>query len=107
MTRKLGICAALLITAALTLAACNNKRPLERPPEAGDIAAARVGDKTIWVSDVKREAVAQGLIGDGEPLDASSHLFHQVLESVIDQKLLAAEARKRGLGNDAASRHRL
>jgi peptidyl-prolyl cis-trans isomerase C len=59
------------------------------------------------VSDVKREAVAQSLIGEGEPLDPTSPLFHQVLESVIDQKLLANEARKRGLGQDAASRHRL
>jgi len=107
MTRKLAICTGLVIAVALVLAGCQNKAPQEKPPEAGAQAAAKVGDKTIWVSDVKREAVAQALINDGEPLDTSSQLFHQVLESVIDQKLLASEAKKRGLGNDAASRHRL
>jgi len=107
MTRKFPIFGTFVIAAALVLSACHGPAPAARPPEAGDVAAAKVGDKTIWVSDVKREAVAQGLIGDGEPLDVSSQLFHQVLESVIDQKLLASEARKRGLGDDAAARHRL
>ena len=107
MTRKLAICASLAITAALVLAGCHRAAPPAKPPEAGDQAAAKVGDKTIWVSDVKREAVAEGLIGDGEPLDVTSQLFHQVLLSVIDEKLLAAEARTRGIENDAAAKHRL
>ncbi|HEY5007606.1 MAG TPA: peptidylprolyl isomerase, partial [Caulobacteraceae bacterium] len=57
--------------------------------------------------DVKREAAAQGLIGEGDPLDASSALFHQALEEVIDQKLLAGEATKRNLANDPQTKRRL
>lgn len=61
----------------------------------------------MWASDVKREAVAQGLIGEGEPLDLSSDLFRQVLDEVEDQKLLAAEAIKRKIDHDPAAQRRL
>ncbi|RZJ93649.1 MAG: peptidyl-prolyl cis-trans isomerase, partial [Brevundimonas sp.] len=58
-------------------------------------------------SDVKREAVAQGLIGEGEPLDVTSDLFRRVLDEVIDQKLLAREAERRGLDNSPLAERRL
>ena len=58
---------------------------------------AKVQSETIWASDVKREAVAQGLIGEGEPLDVTSDLFRRVMDEVIDQKLLAKEAERRRL----------
>ncbi|MFN3537505.1 MAG: peptidyl-prolyl cis-trans isomerase, partial [Brevundimonas sp.] len=61
----------------------------------------------IWASDVKREAVAQGLIGEGEPLDVSSDLFRRVLDEVIDQKLLAREAERRGLADSPLAQRRL
>mgnify|MGYP007088071811 CR=1 FL=1 len=41
--------------------------------------------------------LAAGLVGEGEPLDATSDLFRRVLDEVVDQKLLAAEAAKRKL----------
>ena len=41
-------------------------------PQPGDTAVAQVNGQTVWASDVKREAVAEGLIGQGEPLDVSS-----------------------------------
>src|SRR5206468_2410357 len=63
--------------------------------------------KTVWSSDVKREAVAQGLIGEGEPLEVSSDLFHRVLDEVVDQRLLAAEAVRRKLDKDPAAQRRL
>jgi peptidyl-prolyl cis-trans isomerase C len=68
---------------------------------------AKVQDQTIWASDVKREAVAQGLVGEGEALDVSSDLFRRVLDEVIDQKLLAREAERRGLDNSALAQRRL
>jgi peptidyl-prolyl cis-trans isomerase C len=68
---------------------------------------ATVDGKTVWASDVKREAVTQGLIGEGEPLDASADVFHRVLDQVIDQKLLAAEALKRKLDKDPVAQRRL
>src|SRR5689334_14056949 len=48
-------------------------------PQAGDVAVAKIGGKTVWKSDVAREAVAQGLIGEGEALDVNSSLFQRVL----------------------------
>jgi len=68
---------------------------------------ARVGDTTIYASDVKREAVAQGQIGPGEPLDQSTPLFRRILDEVVDQRLLAKEAIRRGLDDDAAVQRRL
>jgi peptidyl-prolyl cis-trans isomerase C len=98
---------ALVLAAVLGLAACGKGAGSAPPPERGDQAVAKVGDSTIWASDVKREAVAQGLIGEGEPLDVSSDLFHRVLDEVVDQRLLAAEALKRKLDKDPAAQRRL
>jgi peptidyl-prolyl cis-trans isomerase C len=91
----------------LTLAACGRHNPTNQPPQAGDSAVATVDGQTVWASDVKREAAAQGLIGEGDPLDSSSALFHQALDEVIDQKLLAGEATKRNLANDPRTKRRL
>lgn len=99
--------AAVVAGCLLALAACARPGPLNRPPEPGDTAVATVNDQAVWTSDVKREAVAQGLIGEGEPLDVSSDLFHRVLDEVIDQKLLAAEASKRNIEGDAVAKRRL
>ena len=75
--------------------------------QAGDMAVARIDGKPVWKSDVAREAVAQGLIGEGETLDVNSELFQRVLDEVVDQKLLAAEAIRRGLDKSAAAQRRL
>ncbi|MES2860905.1 MAG: peptidylprolyl isomerase [Pseudomonadota bacterium] len=91
----------------LSLAACGRGGGDDRAPEPGDRAVAKVQDQTIWASDVKREAVAQGLVGEGEPLDVTSDLFRRVLDEVIDQKLLAREAERRGLDNSALAQRRL
>jgi peptidyl-prolyl cis-trans isomerase C len=96
-----------VLAAALALAGCGKGGPAPRPPERGDQAAAKVGDDTIWASDVKREAVAQGLIGEGEPLEVSSDQFHRVLDEVIDQRLLAGEAMKRKLDKDPVAQRRI
>ena len=97
----------LCLFSGLFLAGCDNDRADEKPPETGDRAVARVDGQPIWASDVKRDAVAQGLIGEGEPLDIQSDLFRQVLEEVIDRDLLAAEAIKRGLNKDPSVQRRL
>ena len=51
--------------------------------------------------------MAQGLIGEGEPLDITSDLFRRVLDEVIDQKLLAGEAQRRRLDSSALAQRRL
>lgn len=98
---------ALVLSATLTVAACGRPGGSERPPEPGDRAVAKVQDETIWASDVRREAVAQGLVGEGEPLDVTSDLFRRVLDEVIDQKLLGREAERRGLDNSPLAQRRL
>lgn len=105
--RLRGVLLGLTVAVAVGLAGCGKGPSAERPPERGDQAVATVDGKTIWASDVKREAVTQGLIGEGEPLDASSDVFHRVLDEVIDQKLLAAEALKRKLDKDPLAQRRL
>ncbi|RAK60442.1 peptidylprolyl isomerase [Phenylobacterium hankyongense] len=99
--------AGLALTLALGLGACGRGGGAEHAPERGDQAVAKVDGKTVWASDVKREAVAQGLIGEGEPLEVSSDLFHRVLDEVVDQKLLATEALKRKLDKDPVAQRRL
>jgi peptidyl-prolyl cis-trans isomerase C len=108
--RKAHVRSARAVAAALGLvavAACARHDAPGRPPEPGDKAVAVVADQTIWASDVKRQAVERGLIGEGEPLDVSSQTFHEVLDEVIDQKLLANEAMRRRLENDPQVKRRL
>lgn len=104
--RSSRILTAALLTAALLTAACSRGGD-NRPPEQGDQAVATVQDETIWASDVKREAVAQGLIGEAEALDTTSDLFRRVLDEVIDQKLLAGEAQRRRLDSSPLAQRRL
>lgn len=98
---------AVMLIAGLLLVACGDRNRTEGAPAPGDTAVAKVDGKTVWASDVKREAVAQGLIGEGEPLDVSSDLFRRVLDEVVDQKLLAAEALSRKLDKDPVAQKRL
>lgn len=107
MTKPVHTRVWIALAAALLLAACGQNKSAEKPPEPGDTAVARVNGHNVWASDVKREAVAQGLISEGEPLDISSELFRQRLDEVVDQKLLAAEALKRKLDKDPVAQRRL
>lgn len=79
----------------------------EPPPEARDQAVAKVDGHTVWRSDVRAEAEAQGLIAKGAGLDANSEVFRSTLDQLVDRKLLAAEAAKRGLDRDPATERRL
>lgn len=99
--------AALALVAGLALASCGKRDGAEQAPEHGDQAVAKVDGKTIWTSDVKREAIAEGKIGEGEPLDVASDEFRQALDEVIDQRLLAAEAVKRKLERSPGAVRRL
>ena len=97
----------VLVAACLGLAGCQGRERSEDPPEAGDLVVARVNGVPVWTSDVKREAVAQGLIGEGEPLDPASEPFRRTTDEVIDRRLLAAEAARRKLDRDPAVQRRL
>jgi peptidyl-prolyl cis-trans isomerase C len=106
-TRASSFAVCAFAAALLALAGCGQEAGGDRPPDPGDKAVATVGGETVWASDVKREAVAQGLVGDDETLDASSDVFRQMLDEVIDEKLLAAEAVRRRLDKDPLAQHRL
>lgn len=101
--------AACCLLPLLLLAGCDRGSGggLRAPPEPGDVAVARVGESAVYASDVKREAEAQGEIGAGEPLDASSPLFRRLMDELVDQRLLSQEALKRGLEDEPAVRRRL
>ncbi len=89
------------------LAACSQPGGPNAKPEPGDKIVAKVGDEVIWTSDVKREAVAQGVISEGEPLDPASTQFRSTLDEVIDQKLLAREALRMKLDKDPRAARRI
>ena len=61
----------------------------------------------MWVSDVRRAAVAEGVIGEGEPLDVGSEPFKKVLDEVIDQRLVAREAQAQHLDRDPVVKRNL
>lgn len=97
----------LMVGFCLILGACDKPTLDERPPEPGDVAVARIDGQTIWASDVRYEAIQQGLIGVGEPLDVASPLFRRTLEEVIDQKLLARAAIAKGLDRTDLAQRRI
>ncbi|MEW6596760.1 MAG: peptidylprolyl isomerase [Pseudomonadota bacterium] len=105
--RQAASFAALLGVTALVLASCDRTPLSSMRPIPGDKPVAKVGGEVIWTSDVKREAVAQGLISEGEPLDPASDLFRRALDEVVDERLLAREAQKQGLDKDPLAAHRL
>ena len=101
LTRLLAVLAAAAAVAACTASGDS------RPPEPGDRAVAEVGGRTIWASDVKREAVAQRLITEGEPLDVNAPQFRRLLDELVDRRLLALEAERRNLDDGPAAQRRL
>ena len=107
MPLRPALAAGLMIAVVLGLSACGKGGAGQQPPERGDQSVATVDGQTIWASDVKREAVAQGAIGEGEPLDVSSDVFHKMLDQLIDQKLLAGEALRRKLDKDPTAQRRI
>ena len=104
--RRVYVPALLVLT--LSFAGCTKTTVRnEAPPEAGDVAVARIDGETIWTSDVRAEAIAQGQIGPGEPLDVTSDLFSRTLEEVVDQRLLAKAAVAKGLEKSTLAQRRL
>lgn len=97
----------LAMACLLALAACGQNPIIGGKPEAGDKVVAKVGNDALWASDVRREAVAQGAITEGEPLDVSSDLFRRTLDELVDQKLLANEAARQGLDRQALVKRHL
>ncbi|WP_051593756.1 peptidylprolyl isomerase [Hyphomonas neptunium] len=94
--------------AALTLAGCSQEGfQLEEPREVSREVAATVNGEAIYTADVEVEAVARGLVVSGASLRAEDEAYKQVLDQLIDQKLMAQEAKRLGLEKDPAGMRRL
>ena len=105
-TRPLMLAA---LAACLPLAGCGGEAaPMEEAAE-GDVSAeaATVNGQVIYVSDVDMEARMRGLVKPGETLAPGSAEFDEVLEGLIEVKLLAVEAVDRRLEEEPEARHRL
>lgn len=94
----------------LVLAACSGS-PSGETTDAGlpppDNAVAQVDQTIIYNAAVQREALAQGMIAEGERLPPDDPEYERIVEELIDQRLLALEARRRGLQNTPEARRRL
>lgn len=75
--------------------------------EGEEVIAAEVNGTVIRHSDVLREAAAQGVIAQGSTLATSDPTYQRVLEELIDQRLLAIEARRQGLRDTPQARRRI
>ncbi len=101
------------VVCGLALSACDTQSRGESEEfgaaivRLGDQIAAEVDGSPIYVSDVHREGVSQGIIEQAETLDPASPLFGQLLEELVDQRLLAQEAIRRNLNDSDEARRRL
>jgi|JI10StandDraft_1071094.scaffolds.fasta_scaffold58120_2 peptidyl-prolyl cis-trans isomerase C len=100
---------ALFLCASVALAGCGG----EEAPEPAAVSidrsaeAATVNGQIIYVADVELEARMKGVIEEGETLEPSSVEFDEILDQLIEVKLLSMEAIARGLDEDPEARHRL
>ncbi len=96
---------------ALALAACGPSAqfPNGRPagPLTDPVVAATVNGKPVYIDDVLAEAVSRGAIKEGEELATTSPVFFQIMEDLIETRLMANEAEARGLDKNGDVRHRL
>ena len=102
-----GVAAAALL--ALSLSGCGGPASEVASAATADpsAVAALVSGQPIYVSDVELEARVQGMIEGDERLEVDSAEFNEILDQLIDIKLLAMEAVSRGLDEEPESRHRL
>jgi peptidyl-prolyl cis-trans isomerase C len=68
---------------------------------------ALVNSDPIYGADVQLEAAALGYVQPGEELAVDDPRFLEIMEQLIDQRLLAQEAEARALDEDEAAAHRL
>ncbi len=72
-----------------------------------DPVLARVDGTVIRRSDVEREAASQAEGSDSPQVAPGSEAFADILDELIDQRLLAMEARRRGLDQSEEALRRL
>ena len=101
------------ILTAIILVGCtpnaSETRPaLEKVARAGgDVVVAKVGGTSIFASDVDLSAQEQGLVDAGISLPKTNLLYAEVLDELINQRLLALDAESQGLNADRDAKSRL
>lgn len=75
--------------------------------EENSAVAAYVDQDPIFVADVILAAEADGVISPGEELEFDSPEFGRILDELIDVRLMALEAKARGLDEEPFARYRL
>ena len=108
LTRGLFVSLAALVC----LSACEEESAIliqPTPVEGSEdkVIAATVDGYPIYVSDIEMEAESQGVLLAGRKIDAGSPEFTRILNSLIDDHLLAKEAEKQNLHADPYLEHRL
>ncbi len=105
--QSIGAIFALGVT-FMGVAACSDQNSTLTSVRPVDGATAvMVNGDPIYISDVELEAIAQGLIEPGSDFGTEHPDYAGVLDQLIDQRLLAQEAVRRGLDEDTAARRRL
>ena len=112
-----------VVLAAFTLSACQNSQKRDASgaqPDilkpAKDVVVAKIGKTDVFYSDVRKIAVEQGLseastslrgsrAADFGPMDAA--VFNESLDRLINQKLLAKNAARKGLDKTPDTRRRM
>jgi len=98
------------LSITLCLAACG--QPESSTEESAetllpDNAVAQVDQTIIYNTAVQREALAQAVIAEGESLAADDAEYSRIVDELVDQRLLAIEARRRNLQNTPEARRRI
>jgi peptidyl-prolyl cis-trans isomerase C len=101
---------AIMLFGAVILTACGGTEIREESAEElppPDNAVAVVEQTVIYNAGVQREALAQGVIEEGQQLDPAEPEYERIVDELVDQRLLAIEARRRGLQNSPEARRRI
>ena len=105
-----------LISALLTvsvLTACAPTETETRPAlenvarAGGDPVVAKVSGTQVFASDVDLAAQEQGFVDEGVSLPKTDPRYREILEELIDQRLLALDAESQGLNGDREAKIRL
>lgn len=101
----------LAIASMFVIVSACDEQPTSMVPvydtKTDGVIAATINGQPIYVSDIQLEAESLEILTPGEVIDPESPEFTRILNSLIDDTLLAQEAEARGLHNDPYLQHRL
>jgi peptidyl-prolyl cis-trans isomerase C len=103
----------LIVSLGVIIGGCQDEAVRENVAEKaetarlGRVEVAKVGDSSIYRMDVERLALEKGNLAPGETLEQTDPVFQQLLEELIDQRLLSQAALRRGLDKTTENKRRL